>query len=168
MEDLEIINKVVSRVAASKKKLNPTQLKVLENPDRVRTKTEEKTLADLVELGYVEAHTPEYTWNKPWYSRTQEGQDYLNALENDKESLTPENIREVARKFPDFLKPRIDIDRLRIDLVLQDPAHGNTAVHTVKKVPKDNKEVEKIVNDLLEEIRHRGKATRERWKYIPR
>lgn len=163
----QIVSRVVARVATTNKKLNPTQLKVLEHPDRVRTKTEEKALATLVELGYVEKHTPSFG-GRPWYSRTREGQEYLKALENDKESLTPDNIQEVARKFPSFLNPRIDIDRLTVELVLRDPTHGNTAVHTVKKVPRDNKEVEKIVNDLLEEIRHRGRETRERWKYIPR
>jgi len=166
MDDDKIVAKVAARVAAQKK-LNPTQLEVLEHPDRLRTNTQLKTADKLVEMGFLEKTPHAYREGVFHYQRTQEGQNYLNALEAAKDDLTAENIYEIARKFPDFVGPRVDIDRRCIDLVIRDPDHGNTVVRRVTKVPSD-RDIEKTVNDMLGELKHRAQKTRERWKYIPR
>lgn len=163
MDDLEIITRVSSRVTSTQK-LNPTQLGVLEHPDRLKTKTQYTTADKLVEMGFLKKKTG---LMGVFYDRTEEGQEYLNSLDDDKDDLTEENIREVWGKFPALVNPRVDIDRMCINLVIRDPAHGNTVVRTVKKVPSD-KDVEKIVNDMLSDLKHRALKTVERWKYIPR
>jgi DNA-binding MarR family transcriptional regulator len=165
----EVIQRVAARFiqAAAAKKLSPTQLEVLVHPDRIRTPTQVKNADKLVELGFLEKKPHPSNPNLILYYRTTEGGEYLKKLEDAKDDLTPENIHEVARKFPDFTNPRVDVDRGCIFLAIRDPSHGNTAVDTVRKVPTD-KEVENIVNELTKEIKHRALKTRERWKYIPR
>jgi hypothetical protein len=167
MDDL----KIIARVAASQKKLNPTQIGVLEHPDRIRTKTQEKAAEALVELELLEKKQELYDPTSFFYDRTQKGQDYLESLENEKDELTPENISEIADKFsklPTNVEVLTNIEQLKITLIIRDAMHGNTVVHTVKKVPKNDKEIDKIYNDMIEEIRDRGRKTRRRWKYIPK
>jgi hypothetical protein len=166
-DDIRIIAKVVSRISADKKKLNPTQLEVLEHPDRLRTTTQVKTAEKLVEMGLLDKTPHDYKPDVFYYRRTADGQKYLKVLEDAKDDLTDENIYEIARKFPNFTDPRVDLDRRCIDLAIRDPAHGNVAVHSVRKVPSD-RDIEKIVNDLMSEIKHRALKTQERWKYIPK
>lgn len=164
--DAKIVARVVSRFSAAQKKLSPTQLEVLEHPDRLRTKTQYQAADKLVEMGLLEK-VPLARPNAFYYKPTPEGFKYLRTIEDAKDNLTSENIYEIARKFPDFVGPRVDVDRLAITLVIRDPAHGNTVVRTVTKVPSD-KDIEKIVNDMMGDLKHRALQTRERWKYIPR
>jgi len=152
---------------AAAKKVSPTQLEVLIHPDRIRTPTQVKNADKLVELGFLEKEPHPSNPDLIIYYRTREGEDYLRELEEAKGDLTRENIYEIARKFPDFTDPRVDLDRMCINLAIRDPAHGNTVVDTVRKVPTD-KEIEKIVNELNSELKHRNLKTRERWKYIPK
>lgn len=166
MSDDKIIANITARFAA-KKKLTSTQLEVLENPDRLRTATQVKTAEKLVEMGLLEKRPRLWDPDAVYYIRTQEGQKYLDDLEDAKDDLTRENIGEIAHKFPDLVSPRVDLDRLCINLVIRDAAHGNTIVRRVKKVPS-NQDIEKIVNDMLGDMKHRAQKTRERWKYIPR
>lgn len=139
---------------------------VLLHPDQIRTSTQQKNADKLVELGLLEKN-PHPSPDSYLYYRTKEGDEYLKKLEDAKDDLTRENIHEIAQKFPDFTNPRVDVDKGCIFLAIRDPIHGNTAVETVWKVPT-NKEIERIVNDLQKEIKHRALKTQERWRYIPR